>query len=313
MKTLSAIEFPQGSEAWLRARVGVITASRFADAFSTIGGLDEKQQLYVDAIRAGQSEKTAMEQAGYKKAPTASVVERAVQGLPITEPSAASTAYAWLIAMERIAGEPLDDTFVTYAMRRGRELEPTARAVYESHTRQMVEEVSLSLTDDGRFGYSTDGLVGDDGLIEIKVPFSPEKIAAAWLAPERAADEYIAQIMGGLWITGRKWCDLVIYCPWLKSVKRDLFVRRIHRDEAAIEALEDDAVAFMRRVDAFERRLRGGGDVTPAPAPQPPALTDLLAGSISTVTGESIEAILTSVEPPKPAPKSILDLEDLLK
>ena len=201
----------QGSEDWLAARCGVITASRFSDA-----------------------RKKLSKASGDRKA---------------GEPHGDAVRYAWLVAIETIAGQPLDDSFVTYAMRRGRDLEPQARAVYEKRTGAWVDEVSLVLTDDRRFGYSADGFRDDDGLIEVKCPLSAEKIGQVWASPETAHLEYIDQINGGLWITGRKYCDLIVYCPWLAPVGKDLFVKRIHRDEAAIEALESDLIGFMRLVD----------------------------------------------------------------
>lgn len=215
---MKVLNHPQGSEDWLRARCGVITASRFADArkkLTRASGDRKAGDAHSDAIK-----------------------------------------YAWLIAVETIAREPLDDTYVTYAMQRGRELEPRARAVYEARTGAWVEEVSLVLTDDERFGYSADGFRDDDGLVEIKCPMACDKLGQVWANPEEAHLEYIDQINGGLWITGRKYCDLIVYCPWLAPVGKDLFVKRIQRDEAAIEALEADLVAFMRIVDGYLQILR---------------------------------------------------------
>ena len=247
---------PQGSPSWLMARSGACTASRFSDAISMVGGLDAKQSAYVNAIMRGLTEKAAMVEAGYKAKPTSTTIQRALDGLPTEEPSDTARKYAALIALEQIAGQPLDETFVTWAMRRGQELEPEARAIYETRTGAWVDEVSLILTDDRRFGYSADGFVGDDGLIEIKCPSAADKLLATWAAPEQAHLEYIDQIRGGLWITGRKWCDLVIYCPWLKSVGKDLFVKRIYRDDDEIERLESGLMRFWQMVEADLAVLR---------------------------------------------------------
>ena len=168
--------------------------------------------------------------------------------MPVEEPGAKAVDYAWLLAIETIAGEPLDETFVTYAMRRGRELEPQARAVYEARTGAWVEEVSLVLTEDSKFGYSADGFRDDDGLIEIKCPMAADKIGAVWANPESAHLEYIDQINGGLWITGRKWCDFIMYAPQLEAVGKQLFVKRITRDEAFIEEMEAQLMHFAARV-----------------------------------------------------------------
>ena len=231
------LNHPQGSDDWLRARVGVCTASRFTDARGKL----------TKASKNGNA----------------------------GDPNGDAIKYSWLLAVETIAREPLDETFVTYAMRRGRDLEPQARAVYEKRTGAWVEEVSLVLTDDSRFGYSADGFRDDDGLVEIKCPMACDKLGQVWASPETAHLEYIDQINGGLWITGRKYCDLVVYCPWLSSVGKDLFVKRIYRDEAAIEALESDLVSFLRLVDANLAVLRApakmsGNPKDAAPAAEPP-------------------------------------------
>lgn len=218
------LNHPQGSDDWLRARLGVCTASRFSDARGKLAKASKNGQ-------AGDHNGDAIK-------------------------------YAWLLAVETIAGEPLDETFVTFAMRRGRELEPQARAVYEARTGAWIDEVSLILTDDERFGYSADGFRDDDGLIEIKCPMAADKLGAVWSSPETAHLEYIDQINGGLWITGRKYCDLIVYCPWLAPVGKDLFVKRIYRNEAAIEALESDLVDFMRLVDANLAVLRAPTKMT---------------------------------------------------
>jgi hypothetical protein len=270
---MKLIACQQGSEDWLRARVGVITASRFSDAISIVGGLTDQQQAYVNAIKSGKDEAQAMLAAGYKAKPRAEAIELALSGVDTSRPGDAAIKYAWLIAMETIAREPLDDTFVTYAMRRGQELEPRARSVYERRTGAWIEEAGIALTDDDRFGYSTDGLRDDDGLIEIKCPMACDKLGEVWQHPESAHLEYIDQINGGLWITGRKYCDLIVYCPWLAPVGKDLFVKRIHRDENAIEELESRLVRFMRLVDSFLEILRAPQKMSGASKDEQPSAT----------------------------------------
>lgn len=265
---MKALNYEQGSEDWLRARAGVITASRYCDAREKLNLLTDQQATYVAALKAGLSQPEALAKAGYKNKPTASAIDQAMAGAQMWYWGAKAKSYAALVAMETISREPLDDTFVTYAMRRGRELEPQSRNVYQIRTGAVVEEVSLILTDDERFGYSADGLVDDDGLVEIKVPMACDKLVDVWANPQNAHLEYIDQINGGLWVTGRKWCDLVIYCPWLKSVGKDLFIKRIHRDDNAIEALESDLLDFMRLVDENLVMLRAPAKMSGAPKEQ---------------------------------------------
>lgn len=251
------LHYPQGSEDWLQARAGVVTASRFKDAIHKVGGLDPKQQAYVDAILAGHDSETAKTMAGYKMVPTSSMIARALAGESVYSPSYKAISYAWTIAMEIIARKSLDETFVTWKMRQGQEREPQARRAYEAKTGELVEEVSLILTDDSAFGYSADGFVGDDGLIEIKCPGTPDVVGSVWEKPATAHEDYIHQINGGLWITGRKWCDLVIYYPELAPVGKELFIKRIHRDDDVINKLEEDLVEFHKIVRRKLAILRG--------------------------------------------------------
>ena len=260
----------QGSDDWLRARAGACTASRFSVARSWTGGLTDQQARYVAALRAGQTDAQALAAGGYQKRPTFAALDDALAGKKIGGPSEAALKYAQLLAIERIAGEPLDDTFQTWAMRRGQELEPIARAIYMERTGYVVEESGVLLSDDRRFGYSTDGEVyGHRGGIEIKCPMASDKVAGVWIDPEPVINEYMDQIDGGMWLAVWDWIDLVVYTPWLASVGKELFVRRIHRDEARIEALEADLIAFQRIVGRYEAQLRG----LPEPAlsdPLPP-------------------------------------------
>ena len=171
-------------------------------------------------------------------------------------PSDKQAKYMWLVIMERIAKSPLDDVFVTWQMKRGTELEPIARAAYEAETGELIEQSGIVLTDDRVFGYSTDGFVGSEGLIEIKCPSACDKLGAIWTSPQDAESEYIDQINGGLWITGRKWCDLVVFCPWLESVGKHLFIKRIFRNDDAIERLESSLLKFAGLVESNGALMR---------------------------------------------------------
>ena len=254
---LISIACQQGTPEWLAARAGACTASRFAVARSMVDGLTDQQAAYVAAIKTGKSEAEAMFAAGYKAKPTSTSVTKALAGEPVGRPSDAAIKYAQLLAIERISGLPQDDAFQTFAMRRGQELEPLARELYQARTSYIVDEAGVVLTHDRAFGYSTDGEVyGHNGGVEIKCPMASDKVAGVWLDPEPVIGEYLDQCDGGIWIKGWEWIDLVVYTPWLACVGRDLFVHRIHRDEARIEALERDLARFIRMVNDYERRLR---------------------------------------------------------
>lgn len=213
------IDCEQGSEEWLDARAGACTASRFSVA-------RERMKQNRGARKVGD----------------------------FTD---ACEKYALLLAIERIYGSHLDETFQTWQMKRGQELEPVARELYEARTGYVVETAGLVLTDDRMFGYSTDGKVyGQKGRVEIKCPTASEKVAGVWIDPAPVIAEYIDQCDGGLWITGDEWIDLVVYTPWLASVGKDLFIHRIGRDNARIEALEADLMAFYRLTTGYEATLR---------------------------------------------------------
>jgi len=160
--------------------------------------------------------------------------------------TAKSTLYAAQVAVEIVSGEPGEDVFNSWQMKRGNELEPAARMEYESLTGNFAAESGVVLTDDRKFGYSTDGFVGDDGLIEIKCLASAEKIIDMWRTGDMS--DYMHQMQGGMWITGRKWCDFVMFCPQLEKIGKQIFYRRVARDEAFIEKLEKDLVEFEKQV-----------------------------------------------------------------
>lgn len=249
------LECLQGSAEWLQARSGLITASCFADAISTVGGLNEQQQKYVDLVKTGLAEKDAAVSAGYKGAPTADIIKRALRGEVTAEPSDTAKRYAADLAFERINGGPFQEPPKAWVLDRGHEMEALARMHYEARTQAFVTESGLCIDDDGVFAYSSDGLVDDDGLIEIKAPIDSIKIMDMWRTGD--VSEYICQIQGGLWITGRKYCDFIMYAPMLASVGKDLYVKRIQRDEEFIDKMASQLSEFEKLVNSNLEILRG--------------------------------------------------------
>jgi exodeoxyribonuclease (lambda-induced) len=176
--------------------------------------------------------------------------------------SAKAKLYAQDVARERVGGQA-ESVYVNAAMRTGTEQEPLARQAYEARSGNLVEEAGFITTDDGKFGVSVDGLVDDDGIIEIKTMVSSGTLFRAVVEGDHS--DYIDQINGALWLLGRKWCDLVLWAPDLPQGR--LTIVRIARDENAIQALEDDLVAFERVVSEYEPALR---KCIGAPAPAAP-------------------------------------------
>lgn len=248
------VECPQGSIEWLAARCGKITASEFANAISTVGGLTEQQRKYVDLVLAGMPQKAAANDAGYKAVPNSEIIRRALAGESTETASDTAHRYAADLAIERISGQPHGEPPKAWVLERGHIMETAARRLYEGRTGAFVTEAGICLTDDGNFGYSTDGLVEDDGLIEIKAPIDSIKILHILQTGD--VSDYLHQMQGGMWITGRKWCDFIMFVPDLENIGRDLYVRRIFRDDAFIDAMVAELWRFERMVVANEEAFR---------------------------------------------------------
>lgn len=162
--------------------------------------------------------------------------------------------YAFRLAIERISGEPLDEGFETWQMRRGHELEPEARAEHEMQAGVIVQRAGFVTTDDGVFGASADGLIGEEEGSEYKCLVSPEGLRDVLLFDD--ISEYTDQIQMCLWLTARKRWHYGMYCPALAPVGRQLYWRVVERNDDYIEALERDLLAFKALVDGYEATLR---------------------------------------------------------
>lgn len=251
---MKLITCEQGSEEWHRARAGVITASMFGVARKRVGELTEQQAAYVAAVRGGAAEKDAATAAGYKAVPRSDIITRALAGEPVGDWSDEAKNYAFRLAIERISGEPLDEGFETFAMRRGHELEPAARAEHEVQSGLIVQRAGFVLSDDGLFGASADGLIGPDGGSEYKCFINPEKLRAFHIDGD--ASDVFEQAQGCMWLTGRKWWHIGLYCPALAPVGRQLWWKEFARDDTFIEQLRADLERFAALVEDYESQLR---------------------------------------------------------
>lgn len=219
------INAPQGTAEWYQARCGKITASCFAEAVSTI-------------VKASATRK-------------------------VGDMTAAAERYAADLAIERISGQPHGEPVKAWVLDRGHEMETLARMKYEALTGAYVTESGICV--EGPFGYSTDGLVDDDGLIEIKSPIDSIKIMTMWRTGD--VSEYIHQMQGGMWITGRKWCDFIMFVPDLINAGKDLYIQRVLRDDGFIDQLAAQLAQFDVGVEQYVRMLRAPVNATAAPAP----------------------------------------------
>lgn len=169
----------------------------------------------------------------------------------------AAEDYAFRVAVERISGAPLDEGFSTWAMKRGNELEPEARAWVEVKLGIFVDVAGFVTTDDEKFGASADGFIDKDGGLEIKCLVDPGRIRNVILSDD--ISEFMDQIQGGMWLTGRKWWQFALFCPALEKVGLQLYTKRVDRDDNYINEMELDLLEFERVVSKYEQTLRDRG------------------------------------------------------
>lgn len=159
--------------------------------------------------------------------------------------AAAVKNYRAELVAERLTGKPAE-SFTTQAMQHGIDSEPVARLEYQLFTGRNVTECGFFKHNELEAGASPDGLIGEDGLLEIKCPNTASHIET--LIKRAVPSQYFWQVMGQLWITGRKWCDFVSFDDRLPD-NAQLFITRVERDEAAIEQLSETVKSFLASVD----------------------------------------------------------------
>lgn len=203
---MQILNHKQGSPEWLDARSGIVTMSRLKDLL--------------------------------------------VNGKDASGFGSGAISYMHELIGERMTGEALPWQGNAHT-ERGHEMEPIARELYEQATGNATEEVGIIIRDVLRsndvycVGYSPDGLVGQDGAIEIKSKLP--KFQVEVLLSGEIPKEHIAQIQGGLWASQREWLDFVSYWPGMP-----LFVKRAYRDEKMISLIAERVEAFYAEM---ERRM----------------------------------------------------------
>jgi len=231
----------QGSEDWHALRRGIVTASTVGKLV-TVGSPDA---LAVGCPTCSAEVASPCMSLVAKKAPTPIKTihparTQAASELPpvysvATDETAASLT-ATLVA-ERIT-DHTEATPITSDMWRGIDSEPYARDVYSGFYQQAVECGFMIREEPGwRLGYSPDGLVGDDGLIEIKAPRAKTQVCTV-LSDEIPA-QHMAQLQGGLLVSGRKWIDFVSFNGGMH-----MYVKRVLPDPAWHEAIIAAATRF---------------------------------------------------------------------
>jgi putative phage-type endonuclease len=154
--------------------------------------------------------------------------------------------YMAQLVCERLTGQK-GESFTNAAMQWGTETEPLARISYEVAQNVLVDEVgfvphpSIIMA-----GASPDGLVGDDGLLEIKCPNTATHIET--LLSQTVPNKYNTQMQFQMACTGRLWCDFVSFDNRLPS-ELQLFVKRVPRDNMYIRLMEEEIVKFLNELD----------------------------------------------------------------
>lgn len=167
--------------------------------------------------------------------------------------------YAAQLIAERLTG-CVTPSFTNAAMIHGTETEPEARRAYEFFVDRDVQQVGFVPHPEIEMaGASPDGLVGEDGLLELKCPQTATHIET--LLSGCIPDKYIKQMQFQMRCTGRAWCDFASYDNRLPERMR-LFVKRVERDEQAIADIDEAVREFIAEIDATVAQLRARYDAS---------------------------------------------------
>ena len=165
-------------------------------------------------------------------------------------PSKTRQSYMMQLVAERLTGLA-EEGFTNKYMEWGNECEPQARAMYELDNGVDVEQVAFVEYSDN-VGMSPDGLIGNDGLLEIKCPKTTTQIER-YLKGEFPLD-YMAQVQGQLWISGREWCDFVSFDPRING-ESSYFQVRVHRNADYILNLSKEVGIFVNEMNELIDKL----------------------------------------------------------
>lgn len=257
MSTLRILNVEQRSKAWYEARCGIVTASIVRDLISI--GAPDPTAVTCDTCSAVVGG-PCMSAARTKPTPIKSFHEarsaRVATLPPVYGPATGDTARGLLdlLASERITRH-VEDTYTSRDMERGIHAEPFARDLYGGHHAAVNECGFMVREYDGfKIGYSPDGLVGDDGLIEIKAPRQKRHLRT--VLDGQVPTDNMAQIQTGFLVSGRAWLDFIPYCGGMP-----LWVKRVTPDpkwQAAIVAVAERAEREINdRVNAYRAATDG--------------------------------------------------------
>ena len=179
--------------------------------------------------------------------PTASCFSKIIT--PAGRASASRVDYKRKLLAEWIVGEPFEEFEGNFWTERGQALEAEARNLYEYDVEQEVKQCGFIYADDSKmWGASPDGIVGDDGLLELKCP------SLAWhlfyCSEPELPTKYRIQVQGQMWVSGREWCDFVSHYPEYPPMRV-----RVERDEKLHAAFDEHIIGFVAELKAGRSRL----------------------------------------------------------
>jgi hypothetical protein len=166
------------------------------------------------------------------------------------EPSKSQEKYAYTLAGERIIGCS-EETFSNVHTERGKVFEAEGRELYEFLTGSPVQQVGLIYLDDRSASCSPDGLVGDDGGLEIKCPKLSTHVS--YLVDGKLPADYHRQVQGSLFVSGRQWWDFLSYYPGMRPL-----LIRVYPELDFHRKLAQMLASFNKLVEEIFHRINGG-------------------------------------------------------
>lgn len=168
-------------------------------------------------------------------------------------PSTSRVNYMMELLCQRLTGQR-EESFTSQAMQRGTELEPIARSAYEVSHGVIVNECG-AFAHRRIFGFvaSPDGLIGDDGAIEIKCPNTAQHVE--FMRTKEPPARYQWQMLAQMSCAEREWVDFVSFDDRLPEGLQ-LRVVRFYRDEARIKEMEREVESFLGELASLEQQMR---------------------------------------------------------
>lgn len=202
---------------------------------------------------------------------TASRIKDALGKLKSGKESAARLKYKFEVLTEALTGRATEH-YVSQAMEFGIANEPIARTMYEMTKGVEVERVGFVVHPSiPRCGASPDGIIGSDGLVEIKCPNTNTHLE--YLLDGVIPEDYQPQMMFQLACTGFKYCDFVSFDPRLPE-EYGLFIVRLERDDAEIAKMEAEVVQFIGEINEMAKKLLEHS-APPIPRPEGPPKAEM--------------------------------------